>query len=119
MRESSPSNMAELRRRLEKVTCRRKLVNEKSEDAEGKKELGKAEKKWAKEVARCLAEGVQPEEIQGVKEEGGVTAEEPEVEVAPEEEAKEEPLGSADVVLVAEGVQRCRASEWLGGVGWG
>ena len=92
------------------MTCWQKWVNENPEDAESKKELGKAEKKLAKEVAPCLAEGVQPEEIQVVKEEGDVNEEEP------EEEAKEESPGSRDVVLVAEGVQRCRASEWLAGV---
>ena len=80
--------------------------------------MAKAEKKWAKEVAWCLAEGLQPEEIQGVKEEGNVKNEGPEVEVDPEDKAQaEEPKGSRDVVLVAEGVQRCRASEWLAGGG--
>ena len=116
MPEPSPSNAAEFCRWLEKVTHWRKWVNENSEDAEGKKELAKAEKKWAKEVVRCLAEGVQPEEIQGVTEEGNVKEEDPDVAVDPEDKAQEEPNGLGDVVLVAEGVQRCRASEWLAGV---
>ena len=68
MPEPSPSNVEELRRRLEKVTRWRKWINENAEDAHGKKELAKAEKKWAKEVARCLAERMRMEEIlQGVK----------------------------------------------------
>ena len=55
------------------------------------------EKKWAKEVARCLAEGVQPEDIHGVKEaEGNVKEEDPNVEV--EEAQEEEAKGSGDVV---------------------
>ena len=81
----SPSNVAQLRRRLEKVACGRKWVNENPEDAEGKKELAKADKKWAKEVARCSAEGVQPQQMQGVKVEGDVKEEELEVEVDPVE----------------------------------
>ena len=112
--EPSYFNVEQLHRRLEKVTRWRKWVNENPEDAEGNKELAKAEKKWAKELARCLAEGVQREEIQGVKEEdGNVKEEDPDVEVVPEEE---EAQGSRDVVLVAEGVQQCWASERLVGV---
>ena len=57
MPDPSPANAAELCRRLEKVTRWRKGVNENLEDAQGNKELSNAEKKCAKEVARCLAEG--------------------------------------------------------------
>ena len=96
MPQPSPSSMVQLRRPLEKVTRWRNRVSDNSEDAEGKKELGKAEKKWAKEMARCLVKGVQPEEMKGVKEEGDAKEEEPEVEVDPEEDAKEEAQGSGD-----------------------
>ena len=103
MPDPSPSNVEDLRRRLEKVARWQKWVKENPESSEGKKGLAKAEKKGAKEVARCVAEAVQQEDIQGVKEEEGNVKEEDrdvEVEEAQEEEAK----WSGDVVLVAEGV---------------
>ena len=52
-----------------------------------------------------------------MKKEGDMKAEELQVEVDPEDKAQEEePKGSADVVLVAQGVQLYRASQWLAGV---
>ena len=60
-------------------------------------------------------EGVQPEDIQGAKQEDGkVKEEDPDLEVdPPEKAAEEEAKGSGDAVLFAEGVQRCPASECL------
>ena len=87
--------MEQLRRRLQKVTRWRRWVNENPEDAEGKRELAKAKKKWEKEVARCLAQGMQPHEIQGVKEqEGNAMEEDPDVELdAGDKRQEEEPKG--------------------------
>ena len=91
-----------------------KWVKENPEDAEGKKELAKAEqvgKGGGAVLGKGGAAGGHPWCEGGGREcEGGGSGRGG--GKAQEEEAK----GSRDVVFVAEGVQRCRASEWLAGV---